>query len=197
MAAPLHNNLPPQSQQWVRDIERRMKALEQQNQLLQVTANQNAAAIGAVQEGLAFARTGVTSKTATNTFSGPSSGGVVSVELTKPSWAVSATIIGTLSLGVSLSVIDDEIYFYDAFLSTVGSGTTDLFAYPEVGIHMAGGSTLNGTAFPHTGVYTLAPDVTHVRLSGIVDTVGIHPASTYISYTSLTVIWSRTQFTAE
>lgn len=54
MAAPLHNNLPPQSQQWVRDIERRMKALEQQNQLLQVTANRNATQIGSVQKSLRY-----------------------------------------------------------------------------------------------------------------------------------------------
>lgn len=46
-------NLPPQSQQWVRDIERRMEVLERQNQLLQVTANQNAAQIGSIMSAVA------------------------------------------------------------------------------------------------------------------------------------------------
>lgn len=52
MAAPIKNNLPPASQQWVRDIERRMADLERENQLLQVTANRNATQIGSVQTAL-------------------------------------------------------------------------------------------------------------------------------------------------
>lgn len=53
MATPIKNNLPPASQQWVRDIERRMADLERHNQLLQVTANKNATQIGAIQSALA------------------------------------------------------------------------------------------------------------------------------------------------
>lgn len=52
MAAPIKNNLPPASQQWVRDIERRMADLERENQLLQATTNRNATQIGAIQSAL-------------------------------------------------------------------------------------------------------------------------------------------------
>jgi hypothetical protein len=45
-------NLPPQSQQWVRDVERRMEALERQNALLQITANRNAGQIRSIQQGV-------------------------------------------------------------------------------------------------------------------------------------------------
>lgn len=59
MATPIKNNLPPGSQQWVRDIERRMTDLERQNQLLQTTANRNAGQIASIAEGVRFAQTGI------------------------------------------------------------------------------------------------------------------------------------------
>lgn len=53
MATPIKNNLPPASQQWVRDIEQRMADLERENRLLQITANKNATQIAATQAGVA------------------------------------------------------------------------------------------------------------------------------------------------
>lgn len=109
MAAPLHNNLPPQSQQWVRDIEHRMKTLEQQNQLLQVTANQNATQIGSVQGALAFARTGVDVGMLKHDVSYGTNGGSDVLTLSRtvdiPEWATSATSMFTPSVRLEASTL--------------------------------------------------------------------------------------------
>lgn len=192
MATPIKNNLPPASQQWVRDMEKRLAALERDNALLQVMANKNATTIGSIQESIAFSRVGITTSGSERRCDGPSSGGSIITTLQKPSWAASATFIGTLSFDPLLSVIGDKIYYYDATIKALTSGPDiEIFAYPHVGISNVAGSSLSGEAFSHTVTTNLDPGVTAITLGGIVDTLDISAPSKYLAYITLTAIWSR------
>jgi hypothetical protein len=58
MAKPrVPQNLPPESQQWVRDIERRLNDLETENQRLARSVTQNAGQLGALSTALSEAQT--------------------------------------------------------------------------------------------------------------------------------------------
>lgn len=106
MAAPIKNNLPPASQQWVRDMERRVAALERQNQLLQVTANKNATTIGAVQSALRDAQAAIQMQQSgasvdSNShliFSGGS--GEFFIGFTRPAWANRVVVLTTVGLSM-------------------------------------------------------------------------------------------------
>lgn len=129
MATPIKNNLPPQSQQWVRDMEKRLADLERENQTLRIITNQNATQISAAQEGIRFARSGTQSKTTKITTSGSQSGNF-EVTLAKPAWATRATVIATLTIAQIGVALDNEQYLYDAVLESRGASTTELHSFP-------------------------------------------------------------------
>jgi hypothetical protein len=90
-------NLPPQSQQWVRDVERRMEALERQNALLQITANRNAAQVGNIMSALSGVESTlavIASKVTTSSVSIAisSTGAKTESTFTAPSWATGALV---------------------------------------------------------------------------------------------------------
>lgn len=62
-------NLPPDSQQWVRDIERRLNDLETQNQRLTRSVTQNAGQLGALSTAFASAQTALSLATDIDTAS--------------------------------------------------------------------------------------------------------------------------------
>lgn len=95
MAAPIKNNLPPASQQWVRDIERRIADLERDNALLQVMANTNSTQLSSTQEAVRFSRTGALSASLARTVTG-SGDDYQTARIPVPSWARSATIMLTV-----------------------------------------------------------------------------------------------------
>lgn len=97
MATPIKNNLPPGSQQWVRDIEQRMTDLQRQNQLLQITANKNATQIGSIMSAVAGVESTlnvIADKITTDSVSIAisSTGAKTQSTFTAPSWATGALV---------------------------------------------------------------------------------------------------------
>lgn len=117
MATPIKNNLPPASQQWVRDIEQRMTDLERQNQLLQITANKNAVGIGAVQSATAAGSPIVASQSRSIVTSGTGD------------HPIDLPLQVTFNLDSRLSLIHVNLYTYGLGSPT---GTTNSNHYVEI-----------------------------------------------------------------
>lgn len=172
MATPIKNNLPPASQQWVRDIERRMADLERQNQLLQITANKNATQLGAIGEALAGARSGsvVASGQQTNAGRSGTGSGSFYIDIPRPGWAQGASILIAASFqshdesggAVWSATLDTDVYRSSSGTRTLlASNVTEIRAFVGVGgVGYAADSTSNVYA---TGPLDPAVDAISIR----------------------------------
>lgn len=192
-------NLPPDSQQWVRDIERRLNDLETQNQRLTRSVTQNAGQIHDIQEGVRSARGGTQSLDISRIVSDTGTDFVES-RLEVPAWARSVSIIAPLSvynrgtagnISASLGVYvlsggpDREI----ASIASIEATNRGVVPAPNSN----NSATTSRTA-------AILPGDTHISLRGtcswsnIPELLGIKPGTILWS---LTVFWSANPYSEE
>lgn len=196
-------NLPPDSQQWVRDIERRLNDLETQNQRLTRSVTQNVGQIHDIQEGVRSARGGTQSVSVVRNPMVVGSGSEqVRAEIAVPQWAESVTVVATgfidmrntlSSAGLSVRVVLSDgtnvrvITTPDegAIISPrVRAETTMAFPTPD----STNSVTLTATA-------TILPGETHLVLQGGYNWDIAAPLQSGIFYQwGLTAFWSANPY---
>lgn len=123
MAKPrVPQNLPPESQQWVRDVERRLNELETQNQRLTRSVTQNAGQIGSINKSLAYGSPIVAVNMQTITTTGPDN------------YPIDLPVTASFNIDAPTSLIHVHLFTY-----ALGSpaGSTNGYHYVEIA-----GSTL-------------------------------------------------------
>lgn len=195
MAAPIKNNLPPQSQQWVRDMERRVAALERDNRVLNATVVKNATQIGSIQGALSEAQTALllatsgadaTSVEVTRSGSGDVLDMPVSVPV--PSWAVRGAVVVNAGLFTVGSVSTGTAGLSTTVSQRVGTNDFTVVTTPLVSIELPGFLSYEVSSISRGQVFPVNPGATELILDilGNYDSIG---AGSVRMYSDMLVVW--------
>lgn len=176
-------NLPPDSQQWVRDIERRLNDLETQNQRLTRSVTQNAGQLGALSTAFASAQTALQQiqgaiSVHQQTVLISATGQQPEIIVDKPSWAKKAYVSSNYGGWVGAPSNGDMIVFATASNGTITSTPIDPEYVPSMKLHYWGA--------PNYWVDNASTSFVPVDLSSS-GSVYIRPYCTYVDGGGMTI----------
>lgn len=201
MAKPrVPQNLPPESQQWVRDVERRLNDLEVQSQRLTRSVTQNAGQIDSISKALLMAQTSAqVDSNRYMTFVGGS--GEISIEFVRPEWANRGVVLTTVNLDMTMMPGSSPTSWTASitgmlYIATSGDETgLGAVAGTEASIYPGGPDFVGASNTGTFNVWPLTPDTKGIILRGQWSTASM-PAlqsSATFSISSLALWYASTE----